>query len=165
MFAKYFLQSLRIKLLAPLTLLVVISFIALALIISSVQDKRLQQMGAQVNEGLQQSNTALQNSFEKMGQEINQAMNQMTASASGKLTNYTRRALDKQKKEIVTEWNRTLEENAKSLANILAQVALKDILSNNFFELVNYVLNQSAVTRMWYMLFISRRTVIFIHAI
>jgi len=139
MFAKYFLQSLRTKLLAPLTLLVVISFIALALIISSVQGKRLQQMGAQVNEGLQQSNTALQKSFEKMGTEIDQAMNQMAASTSGELTEYTRRALDKQKLDIATEWNRTLEENAKSLATILAQVAPKDILSNNFFGLVNYV--------------------------
>jgi methyl-accepting chemotaxis protein len=139
MFAKYFLQSLRIKLLAPLTLLVIISFIALALIISSVQGKRLQQMGAQVNEGLKQSNAALQKSFDKMGKEIDQAMNQMAASASGELTDYTRRALDKQKQDIATEWNRTLEENAKSLSNILAQVAPKDILSNNFFELVNYV--------------------------
>jgi methyl-accepting chemotaxis protein len=139
MFAKYCLQSLRIKLLAPLTFLVVISFIALALIISAVQGKRLQQMGAQVNERLQQSNTGLQKSFEKMGKEIDQAMNQMAASTSGELTDYTRRALDKQKQDIATEWNRTLEENAKSLATILAQVAPKDILSNNFFELVNYV--------------------------
>ncbi len=143
MFAQYYQQSLRIKLIAPLTLLVIISFIALALIISSVQDKRLQQMGDQVNKGLQQSNTALQKSFEKMGKEINQTMNQMAASTSGELTDYTRRVLDKQKQDIATEWNRTLEENAKSLTNILAQVAPKAILSNNFFDLVNYVKSAS----------------------
>ncbi len=137
-FAKYFQQSLRIKVLAPLTLLVIISFVVLALIISSVQGERLDLMGTQVTEGLEKSNQALEKGFEKMSAEINQTMNQMAASASAELTDFTRQALDKQKLEIASEWNRGLEENAKSLAKLLAQVAPKDILANNFFELVNY---------------------------
>ena len=143
MFAKYYQQSLRIKLLAPLTLLVIVSFFALALIISSVQSGRLHAMGTQVNQGLEQSNETLQKSFEKMGREISQAMNHMATTASGELTGYTRRALDKEKEDIAVEWNRSLEENAKSLARLLAQVAPKDILSNNFFELVSYVKSAS----------------------
>jgi methyl-accepting chemotaxis protein len=139
MFAKYYRQSLRIKLLAPLTLLVIISFLALALVISAVQGKRLHLMGTQVNQGLEHSNQALQESFDKMGREIGQDMTQMALSASSELTDYTRRALDQEKQDIASEWSRTLEENAKSLAKLLAQVAPKDILSNNFFELVNYV--------------------------
>ena len=139
MFNKYCQQSLRIKLLAPLTLLVIISFLALALIISSVQGRRLRLMGTQVGQGLQQSNETLKESFEKMRQEVGRTMDQMTASTSRELTDYTRQALDKQQRDISEEWNRSLEENAKSLAQLLAQVAPKDILSNNFFGLVNYV--------------------------
>lgn len=138
-FAKYYQQSLRIKVLAPLTLLVIISFVALALIISSIQGKRLDLMGTQVGQGLEKSNQTFKVGFEKMSAEINQAMHQMAASASTELTDFTRQALDKEKSDIASEWNRGLEENAKSLAKLLAQVAPKDILSNNFFELVTYV--------------------------
>ena len=139
MLAKYYQQSLRIKLLAPLTLLVIVSFLVLSVVISAVQSSRLKAMGNQVNQGLEQSNQALQNSFEKLEHEIGQTMNKMAASSGSELADYTRGALDRQKQEIATEWNRTLEENAKSLGQLLAQVAPKDILSNNFFELVNYV--------------------------
>ena len=86
MFNKYCQQSLRIKLLAPLTLLVIISFLALALIISSVQGRRLRLMGTQVGQGLQQSNETLKESFEKMRQEVGRTMDQMTASTSRELT-------------------------------------------------------------------------------
>lgn len=123
---------------APLTLLVIVSFVVLALIISSGQGERLDLMGTQVTEGLEKSNQALERGFEKMSAEINRTMNQMAASASAELTEFTSQALDKQKLEIASEWNRGLEENAKSLAKLLAQVAPKDILSNNFFDLVNY---------------------------
>ena len=139
MFAKYYRQSLRIKLLAPLTLLVIISFLGLALVISAVQGKRLHLMGTQVNQRLEQSNQTLQKSFEKMSRGIGRDMTNMALSASSELTDYTRKALDQEKQEIAAEWSKTLEENAKSLAKLLAQVAPKAILSNNFFDLVNYV--------------------------
>jgi phosphoglycerate-specific signal transduction histidine kinase len=118
---------------------VVVSFLSLALIISYVQGTRLQMMKSQINEGLEKSDKALQSSFEKRGAEIRQSMSRMETSSSKELTDYTHRTLDKQKQDIAAEWNRIPEENAKSLADLLAQVAPKDILSNNFFDLVNYV--------------------------
>ena len=129
--------------LAPLTILVVLSFVVLALTVSSDQGKRLSAMASQVNEGLEESNQALQRSFKKMGLEVDQSMDHMTASANVKLTDYSRGALDREKQEISSAWNRILEENAKSLAKLLAQVAPKDILSKNYFEMVNYVKSAS----------------------
>ena len=155
MFAKLFQHSLRIKLLTPLSVLIIFSFIALALIVSSVQSKRLSSLGAQVNDGLEKSDLALQESFKKMSHEIDQSMAKMTASASTELTEYSRQALDKQKDEITNEWNKIMEENAKSLAKLLAQVAPKAILSNNFFELVSYVKSASNHADVVYVFYIK----------
>jgi methyl-accepting chemotaxis protein len=134
-----FQKSLRVKLLAPLAGMLAATFILLAIVMSAVQGRLLDQMGEEIGNALLQSGQTTQQDLQNMSQKALQSIEQMAESTGKVLEYHTRQALEAEKRQIKAESERTLRENAEAMATLLALVAPKAILSNSFLDLVNYV--------------------------
>jgi len=135
----FFQKSLKLKLLVPTTLLLIVSFLGLALSIIGVQKGLLVKMGDEVNQSLQTSNQNIQRAFNRMNVKIGKALDDMGVAATKQLTEATQSPLNAEKQRINDRWLAALKSNADSMAGLLAQVAPPAILSFNFTELINYV--------------------------
>ena len=136
--------SLSIKLLVPLTLVLAISLLGLSLVIIKSQVRSLNTMGVQVNELLSGSNKATGKDLEKLGADVTKDLQHMSTTASDQLTQSTSAALALEKKKLADAWMASLEENTRSLAAVLAQVAPPAILSNDLSALISYVKSAGA---------------------
>lgn len=136
--------SLGIKLLVPLTLVLAFSLLGLSLVIINSQGSSLNKMGVQVNELLSTSNKAIGKDLGAMNSDVSKNLLNMSKTASDQLTQSTSTALSEEKKRLADEWLITLEENTKSLATVLAQVAPSAILSNDLTALISYIKSAGA---------------------
>ena len=131
-------QNLRIKILAPVTLILFLSFMVLAFSVSGIQGRLLEQMGAQLGASLEASDASMQKDFALVGDHVGQTMASMAQSTSENLSVQTRQALENESGQIAREWESQLRKNAESLVTLLAQVAPKAILTNSYTDLVTY---------------------------
>ena len=83
---RVFKNSLRFKLLAPLTAIVIIAFIALSVVIVSVQKNQLDLLGDHIREGLDEQRTLMASDLKAMSAQVTGNMAQMTASAGSLLS-------------------------------------------------------------------------------
>lgn len=134
----FFQKSLKFKLLIPTTLVLIISFSVLALVIINQQKKLMVDMGSNINHSLQTSNRKMGDVFSRLNVEIKQSMDKMGDTASALLGESTQKSLLDEKQHINNSWIASLEKNADSTAELLAQVAPAAILSNDFSALINY---------------------------
>jgi methyl-accepting chemotaxis protein len=139
----FFKKSLRYKILAPLTLILVVSFFGMAVTIIRVQDRLLTDMGSQVDASLGASSRAIINDFKIMDQSVNEKLQKMAEDAGTQLATSTGKALEAEKAQMHKAWEGALGESAASLASLLAQVAPAAILSNSFSDLISYVRSAS----------------------
>ena len=133
------LTSLKAKFLIPTTILLVISFLGLALSIIGTQKGLLVEMGERVNQSLQTSNHEIQNAFERMDAEVVATLNRMGETTTKQLSASTEDTLSAERQRINGIWLEALRSNANSTAELLAQVAPSAILSYNFTSLISYV--------------------------
>lgn len=131
-------QNLRIKILAPVTLILFLSFMLLAFSVSGIQGRLLEKMGGQLGTSLEASDVAMQKDFAFVGDHVRQAMATMAQSTSEDLSVQTRQALENESAQVAQEWEQQLRKNAESLVALLAQVAPKAILTNSYTDLVTY---------------------------
>ncbi len=137
-------MSLGIKLLVPLTLVLALSLLGLSLVIINSQGSSLNKMGVQVNQLLSNSNKAIGKDLATMNSAVSNDLQHMSKTASDQLTQSTSAALSKEKEKLAEEWIISLEENTKSLAAVLAQVAPTAILSNDLTSLISYIKSAGA---------------------
>lgn len=133
------LTSLKSKFLIPTTILLVISFLCLALSIIGTQKMLLVKMGEQVNQSLQASNHEIQSAFERIEAEVVNTLNLMGDTTANQLSASTETTLSVERQRINDKWLEALQTNADSTAELLAQVAPPAILSYNFTSLISYV--------------------------
>ena len=133
------LTSLKSKFLIPTTILLVISFLGLALSIIGTQKGLLLEMGEQVNQSLQTSNHEIQNAFKRMDAEVVATLNRMRETTTRQLSASTEATLSAERQRINDKWLEALQSNADSTAELLAQVAPPAILSFDFTSLIAYV--------------------------
>jgi hemerythrin-like metal-binding protein len=131
--------SLGIKLLVPLTLVLAISLLGLALIIINSQGGALNKMGTQIGGLLSDSNKTVGQDLTKMNDDVSKDLARMSTTTSELLSQSTTSALSREKKKISDEWINSLEESTQSLATLLAQVAPSAILSNDLIALISYI--------------------------
>ncbi len=141
---KNFKQSLRFKLLAPLTAIVIVAFIILSVVIGTVQKGQLIHLGDQIRHGLDEQSEIMTSDLKAMNSKVDANMAEMTVSVGVLLDQHTRRALDAEKKQLQSEMEKNLSKSAQSLTTLLAQVAPKAILSNSYTDLVTYVKSATA---------------------
>ena len=113
----YINQNLRIKLLVPVTVILIVSFLLLSFSVSGIQGKLLKKMGAQLGARLESSDEAMQKDFSLVHNHSRQIMTTMAQSSSKDLTLYTRQVLDNEKNQIAKEWETQLRKNAESLVS------------------------------------------------
>ena len=131
--------SLGVKLLIPLTLVLAVSLLGLSLVIISSQGASLNEMGVQIRELLSRSNKTAGQDLTKMNADVRKKMLDMSKTVSDLLTESTSSALTREQKKIGDEWISSLEENSRSLATVLAQVAPSAILNNDLTALISYI--------------------------
>ena len=89
-----FKNSLRFKLLAPLTAIVIVAFVALSFVIISVQKSQLAGLEDHVRLGLDEQRELTAADLQAMNTQVGDRMAEMTASTGRLLDKYTREALD-----------------------------------------------------------------------
>lgn len=132
-------NSLRFKLLAPLTLIVIVAFVVLSMVIISVQKGQLSDLGDSIRQGLDEQRELMASDLKAMDDQVDARMGEMASSAGALLDQHTRKALDAEKARLQSEMEKSLADSADSLSALLAQVAPKAILSNSYTDLVTYV--------------------------
>ncbi len=132
-------QSLRVKLLAPLVATLVVCLGGLAMAIVGVQEHLLSSIGRQIEQCLTESAEQIGEQFSTLDGEVSGKLFATATKAGSILASATRGELEKQKQQIQAEWNKSLRETGKSMAQLLARVAPAAILSNNFMDLIAYV--------------------------
>jgi methyl-accepting chemotaxis protein len=142
-FQKFY-HSLRFKLLAPLTAIVIVAFVLLSMVILSVQMGQLTRLGDQIRQGLDEQREQTASDLNAMNAKVETRMTEMTVSAAALLDRHTREALDAEKNRLQAEMEKSLADSADSLTTLLAQVAPKAILSNSYTDLVTYVKSATA---------------------
>ena len=132
-------RSLRIKLLAPMVITFMICLGGLAVAIVGMQERLLSSIGHQIEQCLKDSAAQIGKQFLSLNNEVTEKLSSTAIKAGRILADATRRELQGQKKQIQAEWNKSLRETGKSMAQLLARVAPAAILSNNFIDLIAYV--------------------------
>lgn len=132
-------NSLRFKLLAPLTAIIIVAFIILSVVIGMVQERELTLLGNQIGDGLDEQRKVMTSELNSMNDQVDDQMTRMKGSVTALLDQHTSQTLDAEKARLEQEMVTSLKENANSLATLLAQVAPKAILTNSYTDLVTYV--------------------------
>ena len=137
MFKKFLNLSLRQKLLVPTTLILSFSIIGLSLALISLQQRQLTMLNKSVLSAVKESNRDTGNSFIDLSKNVKENLQQMSRISGDLLAKSTQEALEGEKKIIMAEWEKGLQESAVSIAQLLARVAPAAILSNNFTALIS----------------------------
>ncbi|MGD9367009.1 MAG: methyl-accepting chemotaxis protein, partial [Desulfobacteraceae bacterium] len=127
------------KLLFPISGIFILSMLILVFVIIQMQGRFTTNMGRSVSDVLQSTTESVQSQLAKMETEVAQSLKQNLAQASNTLSENTSSELSKVEADIITDLELNLRRNAESIASLMAQVAPRAILSNNFADLVSYV--------------------------
>ena len=146
-------QSLRLKILAPLTIILALSFLLLAFTVSGMQAKLLKSMGEQLSTSLGASDEAMQADFSHIGDQVHQIMSAMAESSSENLALLIRQKLDGENAEIAKQWEAQMRRDAHGMVILLTQVAPKAILTNSYTDLVTYAKSAAAMENVVFALF------------
>lgn len=133
------------KLLFPISGIFILSMLILVFVIIQMQDRFTTNMGRSVSDVLQSTTESVQSQFAKMETGVAQSLKQNLAQASNTLSTNTSSELSQVEADIIADLELNLRRNAESIASLMAQVAPRAILSNNFADLVSYV--KSVTTR------------------
>jgi hypothetical protein len=98
----------------------------------------LTKLSTSVLASIEKMNAEAGSSFDSMAGELNTSLREMSQSASQTLTADTRKTLENERLSIESDWERTLRDNADSIADLLAKVSPPAILANNFLDLIAY---------------------------
>jgi methyl-accepting chemotaxis protein len=127
------------KVLIPISGVFILSMIILVSVILQMQGGVIKNMGFSVGEVLNSTTQSVKNQFSEMETDITGSLQENLANASNTLSQNTSSELSKVEAEIIADLELNLNRNADSIASLMAQVAPRAILSNNFADLVSYV--------------------------
>lgn len=127
------------KLLLPTSGIFIVAMVILISVIIRMQGNFAGHMGKSVTDVLQSTTASVQRQFGEMESNVVETLQKNLAKASDTLSRNTSSELAKIQTDIVADLQETLKLNADSLAALLAYVAPRAILSNNFADLVSYV--------------------------
>jgi methyl-accepting chemotaxis protein len=127
------------KLLVPISGIFILAMIILVLTILQMQGSFTIHMGESVNAILQSTTASVNSRFNKMETDVIDSLRQNLAQASETLSTTTAAGFSSVQSDIITDLEQNLRSNADSVAALMAQVAPRAILSNNFMDLVAYV--------------------------
>jgi methyl-accepting chemotaxis protein len=132
-------KGIQAKLLMPMSVLFVMAMVILVSIILQMQGTFTTHMGESVNAILQSTTESVQRRFVDMETDVIESLRQNLARASETLSTNTASEFSTVQSDIIADLEQNLKSKADSVATLMAQVAPRAILSNNFMDLVSYV--------------------------
>ena len=127
------------KLLLPISGIFILSMAILVFVIVTMQSQSTSHMEHAINDIMQSTTKSVQNQFAEMETDVIETLQQNLVQASNTLSKNTSSELYKVETDIIADLERNLQLNADSIASLMAQVAPRAILLNNFADLVSYV--------------------------
>jgi hypothetical protein len=137
-------NNLKTRILAPVTVIMVLSIVALTITVLSVQQGLFSGMQDQLAGVIQESSGAIQSDMDHTSKEMKQYLEQVKKDAVTELGTATREALEKEKQILASESEGTLRANTEAIAQLLTQVAPNAMLSFDFTALISYVKSATA---------------------
>jgi methyl-accepting chemotaxis protein len=132
-------MGLKAKLLIPTIILVVAAIFCLSAFLLINQQSQIDTVGKAVSSTVNKANTESTKQFRLLEDNLGKSIKDMNQVVSTTLAKSTQEALEKEKSNIQAELEKTMAENADSLASLLAGVAPSAILANNYLDLIAYV--------------------------
>ena len=137
-------NNLKTRILAPVTVIMILSIAALTISVISVQQRLFSGMQAQLRGVLQESSGAIQSDIDRTSKEMKQYLGKIEQDAVSELGTATREALEKEEQILAGESEEILRRNTEATAQLLAQVAPNAMLSFDFTALISYVKSATA---------------------
>jgi methyl-accepting chemotaxis protein len=132
-------RGILVKLLFPISVIFILSMLILVTVIIHMQDRFTTNMGRSVSDVLHATTESVQSQFAAMETEVAQSLKQNLDRAANTLSENTSSELSEMEADIIADLELNLRRNAESIASLMAQVAPRAILSNNYTDLVSYV--------------------------
>ncbi len=136
--------SIRLKLLLPISLLLIVSFAGIGAAVVQIQQSLLEKMGEELNTTLAASDAELKNEFQQLDKDLKATMAAMTADTAAAITHKTQQAFQNEARHARTEGANALADKADALSSLLAQVAPQAILFNRIGDLVKFARSAQA---------------------
>ncbi|MBN1592875.1 MAG: hypothetical protein JW941_06460 [Candidatus Coatesbacteria bacterium] len=155
MLKKIITGSLRQRLLTPTGVILALCIIGLSVLLIVVQQGQLNQLRDAVLSSIKMSNDETRDAFATMDEQVNVSLRHMSETACTSIANATREGLHQQKDSLGRDLENALRENANSIADLLAQVAPRAILANDFLELINFSKSASGNPDIVYAVFLK----------
>ena len=144
MILKHIKKSLRFKLLLPISLLLIVSFVGIGVAVVQIQQTLLTRMGKRLNTSLASSNAELKTEFQHLDTDLKSTMATMTANTTAAITGKTRQAFNSENEQAQIEGANALNDKANAISSLLAQVAPQAILFNRSGDLVKFARSAQA---------------------
>lgn len=144
MWNKLISNNLKTRILAPITVIMVLSIAALTITVISVQQRLFSGMQGELKGVLQESSGAIQSDIDRTSKEMKQYLGKVEQDAVSELGTATREALEKEEQILAGESEEILRRNTEAIAQLLAQVAPNAMLSFDFTALISYVKSATA---------------------
>ena len=153
--SKFNITSLNVKLLLPLTTILIISFLSLSITVFYTQNSELNKMAIQINGLLSNSSKIIEKDLAKLNFNIRQKLNDMSDTTSKLLTEVTNSSLKHEKQKINNAWLNSLKENMQSLSILLSQIAGTSILSYDYTKLISYLKSANSNKNVVYAIYLK----------
>jgi len=144
MWNKWISNNLKTRILAPVTVIMVLSIAALTITVISVQQRLFSGMQGELKGILQESSGAVQSDIDRTSKEMENYLGKVEEDAVRELGTATREALEKEEQILAGESEEILRRNTEATAQLLAQVAPNAMLSFDFTALISYVRSATA---------------------
>jgi methyl-accepting chemotaxis protein len=132
------------KLLMPISGIFIVAMLILITVIIQMQGRFTMNMEKSVSDILKSTTASVQKQFAHMETDIALSLKQSLAHSAGTLSENTSSELSTVKEQIIADLEKDLRRNSNSIASLMAQVAPRAILSNNYADLVSYVKSVTA---------------------
>ncbi len=149
-------NSLRLKIILLLVVILAASFGILSAIIVNVQNTFLVNMMEQVDTKLVNTGKAMQVQFAELELNLKNVLMDMRIEAAGTLADLTADALAGEEEQVKQGMESLLKNNAEAVANLLVSVTAKPIMEGNYQELVKYSESVAEADEIIYALFLDK---------
>lgn len=149
-------KNLTLKIILALALILIAALTMLSYSVLNKQNSLLGKMGDTVQDKLNETSGEAQQLFNSLENNVGQALNSMSDQAASNLSTATERSLGTEEKKIQTYMTKQLENNAKTIAVLLANIGQSPLTAKDSAELNNFAVSVTRSEEILYTIFLNR---------
>ncbi len=154
---RYLRSSLKQKMLFPTVMLLSMTVIGLSVILVTVQQRSLTNLGRSILTTVETENKSIIDDFHTMGQATKKNLEQMITTAKASITEVTGSALDQELSKLNIERENELSQFGKAIADLMVRVSPDAILRKDFVSLLSYVKSVTNNRQVTYAVFFNMK--------